>query len=238
MYPFERFSDAAKVALTESQVEAERGGHHWIGTEHLLLGLMASQGGLAAQALSALGMAAPTVRERLMAALGRGEPDPKQIVPTSRVKKVIELAFEESRRGQRKEVTTGDLLLAMLTEGQGLAAQVLHDLGVREGDVRAELARLNVAGVKESGGRDANLLRRGTLAHEMGSFGEGARVLVHDPEPPHRLWEGRVIGVDNDAFVIAVEDRPAGASLTVGIALIHPVPTGPTFMCRYCQAHL
>src|SRR5581483_5378886 len=153
MYAFERFSDAAKKTLTLAQEEAERSHHSYIGTEHLLLGLMRNQDSLAAAVLANLGLEADTVRETIEAVLGRNERILVQrIIPTSRVKKVIEISFEESRRAQRADVTTGDMLVALIVEGDGVAAHVLHDLGVREAEVRAELAGLNVAGVKEEGG--------------------------------------------------------------------------------------
>ncbi len=239
MYPFERFSDPAKKALTLSQEEAERAGHHYIGTEHLALGLIRTADGLAAQALGRLGVQPDGLRSALKAAMqAESGGFTKDIIPTSRVKKVIEMSFQESQRGRRPEVTTGDMLIALVAEGQGLGAQALKSLGVREGDVRAELAALSVAGVKErhTGGGPPTTRR---LADRMSATRppvEGARVLVHEPEPPHRLWEGRVVSVDQDGFVIEVPDRPAGARLVAGARLLHPIPTGPTFMCEYCRA--
>ena len=240
MYPFERFSEAAKRVLVVAQEEADGAHASYIGTEHLLLAMLRVEEGLAAQVLIGLGVDETRVRAVIAIVLVAGglAETIKQIIPTARVKKVIELAFEESRRGQRKEVTTGDMLVAIVLEGNGIAAHVLHELGVREVDVRAELGRLNLAGVREGGRGGARLQRRGAMVSESRPLGEGSRVLVHDAEPPHRLWEGRVVGVDRGAFVVEVPDRPGGDRVTVGTALLHPVPTGPTFMCRYCRAHL
>lgn len=239
MYPFERFSDPAKRALALAQEEAERAGHNYIGTEHLCLGLVRSEDGLAARALERLGVSEDAVRSGLAAALGvESGRIGKDIIPTSRVKKVIEMAFEESRRGRRADVTTADILLALVSESHGLGAQVLAEIGVREADLRAELAALNLAGVKEEGGLRGAAFRRAERVREAQVLGEGARVLVHDPEPPHRLWEGRIIAVDQGAFVVEVPDRPLGVRVTVGPRLLHPVPGGPTFMCEYCRAHL
>jgi ATP-dependent Clp protease ATP-binding subunit ClpA len=239
MYPFERFSDSAKRLLMLAQEEAESAQHSYIGTEHLLLAMLRAETGLAPQVLAALGVDEAKVRPAIDSVLGRDERIiVKQIIPTSRVKKVIEIAFDESRRGQRKDVTTGDLLLALVVEGHGIAAHVLKDLGVREVDVRAELGRLNVAGVREGGDGGARLHRRGAMVSESQPVGQGSRVLVHDSEPPHRLWEGRVVAVDQGVFVVEVPDRPGGDRVTVEMGLLHPVPTGPTFMCQYCRSHL
>lgn len=235
MYPFERFSDAAKLTLTLAQEEAEQARQGYIGTQHVVLALCRDPESIAAQVLEALGVVEAALRERLAAAL---ESDPVQpgphIVPTSGVKKAIELAFEESTRGRRREVTTGDLLVGVLGEADSLGAQLLEAVGVRLGDVRAELARLSVAGFAErSSGRR---VRPPGPMTEMRPLGEGVRVLVHDPEPPHRLWEGRVVAASEEGFEIEVPDRPAGTRVRVTARLMHTVPSGPTFLCEYCRA--
>jgi hypothetical protein len=239
--PFERFSEAAKSVLGLAQEEARRARHNHIGTEHLLVAMLRVEEGLAAQVLVALGVGETQVREALVAVLGKPSEEPaRRILPTTRVKKIIELAFEESNRASRRFVTTGDVLVANIVESHGLGSQVLANLGVREVDVRAELGRLNLAGVREDGGGGEAVMRRheAAMLRQHLPMGEGSRVLVHEPEPPHRLWEGRVIGVDQGAFEVEVLGRPAGSRLIVGVKLLHPVPTGPTFMCEYCLAHL
>ncbi len=236
MYPFERFSDPAKKALTLSQEEAVRAHHSYIGTEHLLIGLLREPDGLANRVLSNLSIEIDEVRRGIESVLGRNERIiVQQIIPTSRVKRVIELSFEESRRAGRGEVTTGDMLLGLLIEGEGVAAHVLKDVGVRVNDVRAELAGLSVAGIKEESAKPA---RAGWQDAPRLEAGPGSRVLVHDPEPPHRLWEGHVVASQEGALVVQVPDRPAGERVTVSPRLVHPVPGGPTFMCEYCRAHL
>jgi ATP-dependent Clp protease ATP-binding subunit ClpC len=107
MYPFERFSESGKKALTLAQEEAERSHHSYIGTEHLLLGLMRVPDGLGARALKNLGIDVETVRQTIEPVLGRNERIIiQQIIPTSRVKKVIELSFEEARRFGHSTVST------------------------------------------------------------------------------------------------------------------------------------
>src|SRR5690242_10780675 len=123
MYPFEKFTERAKKMLTLAQAEAERSRHSYIGTEHLLIGLLREEEGLAAKVLANLGVEIGQVRQVIEVTLGR---DPRivirQIVPTSRVKKVIELSFEESRRMGHSYVGTEHLLLGLILEGEGIAA--------------------------------------------------------------------------------------------------------------------
>ena len=150
MYPFERFTERAKKVLTFAQEEAERSHHSYIGTEHLLLGLMRETDGVAAQVLQSLGLDIETVRLRIQAVLGRHERIIiQQIIPTSRVKKVIEISFEEARRMGHNYVGTEHLLLGLLLEGEGVAAHVLIDLGVTVDKVRSQVERFVAAGGPE-----------------------------------------------------------------------------------------
>ena len=130
MYPFERFTADAKRVLTLAQEEAERSHHSYIGTEHILLGILRLGQGIGPEALTSLGIEIGLVRETIEAVLGRNERIIiQQIVPTSRVKKVIEIAFEEARRMDQNFVNSGHLLLGLVIEGDGIAAHVLEDLG-------------------------------------------------------------------------------------------------------------
>ncbi|HUZ89049.1 MAG TPA: ATP-dependent Clp protease ATP-binding subunit [Candidatus Acidoferrales bacterium] len=143
MYPFERFTERAKKVLTLAQEEAERSHHSYIGTEHLLLGLLREGEGLAAKVLNNLGVEIGKVRQTIDSVLGRNERIIiQQIIPTSRVKKVIEISFEEARRMGHNYVGTEHLLLGLLIEGEGIAAHVLEDLGANLEKVRSEIERL------------------------------------------------------------------------------------------------
>ena len=140
MYPFERFTEKAKKVLTLAQDEAEKSHHSYIGTEHLLLGLLREGDGLAAKVLANLGVEIDKVRTTIESVLGRNERIiVQQIIPTSRVKKVIEIAFEEAKRMNNTYVGTEHLLLGLLIEGEGIAAHVLEDLGANLEKVRQEL---------------------------------------------------------------------------------------------------
>jgi len=143
LYPFERFTERAKKVLTLAQEEAERSHHSYIGTEHLLLGLLREGEGLAAKVLNNLGVEIGKVRQTIESVLGRNERIIiQQIIPTSRVKKVIEISFEEARRMGHNYVGTEHLLLGLLIEGEGIAAHVLEDLGANLEKVRGEIERL------------------------------------------------------------------------------------------------
>jgi len=151
LYPFERFTEKAKKVLTLAQDEAEKSHHSYIGTEHLLLGLLREGDGLAAKVLANLGVEIDKVRTTIESVLGRNERIiVQQIIPTSRVKKVIEIAFEEAKRMNNTYVGTEHLLLGLLIEGEGIAAHVLEDLGANLEKVRTELdAQLKDQGVED-----------------------------------------------------------------------------------------
>lgn len=148
MDPIERFTDAAKTALVLAQEEAERAHHSHIGTEHLLLGVLREGTGGAAIVLRSLGVEIKAVRSATEAILGRNESIIiRQLVPTARLKKVIELSFEEARSMGAEEVGTEHLLLGLLIEGEGLGAHLLQDLGAGLDNVRDQLSRRPPTGV-------------------------------------------------------------------------------------------
>jgi ATP-dependent Clp protease ATP-binding subunit ClpA len=143
MFPFEKFTDRAKKTLTLAQEEAERAHHSYIGTEHLLLGLLREGDGLAARVLNNLGVGIDKVRPTIEAILGRSQRIIiQQIIPTSRVKKVIDIAFEQAGQMDNELVGTEHLLLGLMIEGEGVAAQVLKNLGVTLDTVQREIWRL------------------------------------------------------------------------------------------------
>jgi ATP-dependent Clp protease ATP-binding subunit ClpA len=150
LYHFERFTDTAKRVLTLAQEEAERSRHSYIGTEHLLIGLLRAEEGVGAMILDALGVDLAAVRASISSVL-RSNPRVtlKQIIPTSRVKKVIEIAFEEAGRAGSGRVGSEHVLLGLLVEGEGVGAHVLQDLGVTIDRVRERARELEEDGVTE-----------------------------------------------------------------------------------------
>lgn len=140
---FEKFSERARRVLSLAQEEAQRFNHNYIGTEHILLGLVRETEGVAAKVLSNLGVELSKVRSAVEFIIGRGErPSPGEIGLTPRAKKVIELAVDEARRLNHHYIGTEHLLIGIMREGEGVAAGVLESLGVTLDKIHAETGRV------------------------------------------------------------------------------------------------
>ena len=140
---FEKFSERARRVLTLAQEEAQRFNHNYIGTEHILLGLVRETEGVVARVLINLGIDLNKVRAAVEFIIGRGEkPVQGEIGLTPRAKKVIELAVDEARRMNHSYIGTEHLLVGLLREGEGVASGVLESLGVTLEKVRAETNRV------------------------------------------------------------------------------------------------
>jgi ATP-dependent Clp protease ATP-binding subunit ClpA len=151
-YPVERFSGSAQVAIVLAADEAERSNHSYLGTEHLIVGLMRGDC-IASSALRATGIELESVRHAVESVLGRSERTiVQQIVPTSRVQKIFRIAVDDAGTENSPNVDTAHLLMALLTEGQGIAAHVLKDLGITPVRAKQEIDRLRKSGTEEPGG--------------------------------------------------------------------------------------
>jgi len=140
---FEKFSERARRALTFAQEEAQRFNHNYIGTEHILLGLVRESEGVAAKVLTNLGIDLSKVRAAVEFIIGRGgKSTSTELGLTPRAKRVIELAVDEARRLNHNYVGTEHLLLGLLREGEGVAGGVLESLGVNLERARAETTRI------------------------------------------------------------------------------------------------
>ena len=140
---FDKFTERARRVLTLAQEEALRFNHNYIGTEHLLLGLVREGEGVAAKVLANLGVELNKVRSAVEFIIGRGDRAVMgEIGLTPRAKKVIELAVDEARRLGHQYIGTEHLLLGLVREGEGIAAGVLESLGVSLDKVRAEVTRI------------------------------------------------------------------------------------------------
>jgi ATP-dependent Clp protease ATP-binding subunit ClpA len=140
---FERFTDRARRVVVLAQEEARRLDHNYIGTEHLLLGLVHERQGVAAKALESLGIRLDAVRQQVEQIIGRGQQPPSAHIPfTPRAKKVIELARRESEAMGHAYIGTEHLLLGLVREGDGVAAQVLVQLGADLNRVRQQVILL------------------------------------------------------------------------------------------------
>ncbi|MFN0096090.1 MAG: ATP-dependent Clp protease ATP-binding subunit [Dehalococcoidia bacterium] len=140
---FDKFTERARRVLTLAQEEAHRFNHNYIGTEHILLGLVREGDGVAAKVLANLGVELNKVRSAVEFIIGRGDRTVLgEIGLTPRAKKVIELAVDEARRLTHSYIGTEHLLLGLVREGEGIAAGVLESLGVNLERVRAETTRI------------------------------------------------------------------------------------------------
>jgi len=141
MGPFDRFNDRAKRVLALAQDEAIRFNHNYIGTEHLLLGLVSEGEGVAARVLDSLGVELSKVRTAVEFIIGRGDvaTSPSEITLSPRTKKVVDLAVDEARKLGHSHVGTEHLLLGLLREGEGIASGVLESLGVSPEKVRDQV---------------------------------------------------------------------------------------------------
>ncbi len=144
---FERFTDRARRVVVLAQEESRRLDHNFIGTEHILLGLIQEREGVAAQALGALGIRLEAVRARVEEIVGRGDSTPSGHIPfTPRAKKVLELSLREALQFGHNYIGTEHLLLGLIREGEGVAATVLVGLGADLESVRQKVVQLLAGG--------------------------------------------------------------------------------------------
>ncbi|ADJ26492.1 ATPase AAA-2 domain protein [Dehalogenimonas lykanthroporepellens BL-DC-9] len=140
---FDKFSERARRVLTYAQEEAQNLNHNYIGTEHILLGMVREEDGVAARVLASMDVNLAKLRSAVEFVIGRGEkPSSGETGLTSRAKKVIELAIDEARTLNHNYIGTEHLLLGLLREGEGVAAGVLDSFGITIDKTRAEITRV------------------------------------------------------------------------------------------------
>ncbi len=140
---FERFTDRARRVVVLAQEEARMLNHNYIGTEHILLGLIHEGEGVAAKALESLGISLDAVREQVQEIIGQGQQAPSGHIPfTPRAKKVLELSLREALQLGHNYIGTEHILLGLIREGEGVAAQVLVKLGADLNRVRQQVIQL------------------------------------------------------------------------------------------------
>jgi ATP-dependent Clp protease ATP-binding subunit ClpC len=140
---FERFTDRARRSVVLAQEEARMLNHNYIGTEHILLGLLREEDGVAAKALTTLGVSLEAVRRDVGEIVGRGSEVPRGHIPfTPRAKKVLELSLREALQLGHNYIGTEHILLGLIREGEGVAAQVLQKLGADLNRVRQTVVQL------------------------------------------------------------------------------------------------
>jgi hypothetical protein len=137
---FERFTEPARHVIQLAQEEARVFKHDYIGTEHILLGLLREEHGLAARVLARLGITVERVRAQVLTTVGAGESVTSGQIPfTPRAKKALELALREALVLRDEHIDTEHILLGLLRENEGLATRVLRELGAPPGHIRNEL---------------------------------------------------------------------------------------------------
>jgi Clp amino terminal domain, pathogenicity island component/UvrB/uvrC motif len=142
----ERFTDRARRVVALAEEEARRLDHNYIGTEHILLGLIHEGDGVAAQVLESLGISLDAVRQQVVEIIGQGQQVPDEVIPfTPRSKKVLELSLRESQQLGHNHIGTEHILLGLIREGDGVAAQVLVKLGADLNRVRQRVIQLIAA---------------------------------------------------------------------------------------------
>jgi ATP-dependent Clp protease ATP-binding subunit ClpC len=140
---FERFTDRARRVVVLAQEEARMLSHNYIGTEHILLGLIHEGDGIAAKALESLGISLEGVRAQVEEIIGQGQQAPSGHIPfTPRAKKVLELSLREALQLGHNYIGTEHILLGLIREGEGVAAQVLQKLGADLNRVRQQVIQL------------------------------------------------------------------------------------------------
>ena len=230
---FEKFSERARRVLSLAQEEAQRFNHNYIGTEHILLGLVRETEGVAARVLANVGVDLNKVRSAVEFIIGRGErPAQGEIGLTPRAKKVVELAVDEARRMNHTYIGTEHLLIGLLREGEGVAAGVLESLNVSLDKVRSETYRILSQSSATPSGSSArsSATRTPTLDHLGIDLTAAARANKLDPVIGRSQEIQRVIqilsrrtknnpvlmgepGVGKTAIVEALAQRIAGGDI-------------------------
>lgn len=167
---FDRFTKRARRVLTLAQEEAQRLNHNYIGTEHLLLGLVREENGVAVRVLRDLGVDPKQVRERVERTVGRGQRTMYgKLSLTPRTKRVIELAVDEARRLGHHYIGTEHLLLGLVRAGEGVAVDVLKSLGVGLDKVRSQTARVMMETSSQTAATPARESKSTPLVDQLGT---------------------------------------------------------------------
>ncbi len=170
---FDRFTNRARQVIILARKEADRFNHNYIGTEHILLGLIKLGEGVAVNVLRRMGLDFETVRIEVEKAVGTG-PETKMIgeLPlTSRAKKVIEYAVTEAKNLHHSYIGTEHLLLGLLREGEGVAARILKNLDINLDEVRAEILAELESGITAHGGVSGEQKKKGMETPALKAFG-------------------------------------------------------------------
>ena len=207
------FTERVRKVLAMAREEAARLHHEYVGTEHVLLGLIREGGGVAATVLENLGVEQDTLRDRILEIVKRGQADPDRhdLPYTSRAKKVLELAMHQARELNHSYVGTEHLLLGLIAEGKGIAAQVLVDAGATLDSARDETVRI-LGTEAQQPPRPDHLPKRRAHVAELALTERARRVMARAYEIASD--RGAVI-VSGAHVAIAILERGEGAANAV-----------------------
>jgi len=216
----DRFNDRAKRVLALAQNEAIRFNHNYIGTEHILLGLIREEEGVAARSLRTLGVELDKARTALGFIVGRGDAvtTPSEITLSPRTKKIIELAIDEARKLGQTRVSTEHILLGLAREGEGIASGILESLGVTMDKVRHVV-------IETLGQMKPDLAKTvySNTLFQSGPFDlldDGAKRVLAIAEEEARQMRHNWIGTEHMLIALARSDGVAQRTLTeLGVTL-------------------
>src|SRR5690348_1253728 len=176
---FERFTDRARRVVVLAQEEARMLSHNYIGTEHILLGLIHEGDGIAAKALESLGISLEAVRAQVEEIIGQGQQAPTGHIPfTPRAKKVLELSLREALQLGHNYIGTEHILLGLIREGEGVAAQVLQKLGADLNRVRQQVIQLLSGHIGKGEGQPSEAAPQGSMV--LDQFGRNLTQLARE----------------------------------------------------------
>ena len=226
---FERFTDRARRVVVLAQEEARLLDHDYIGTEHILLGLIREGEGVAYMALTELGISMDGARAQVVAIVGQGQSAPTGHIPfTPRAKKVLELSLREALQLGHNYIGTEHILLGLIREGEGVAAQVLVDLGASPDRVRQQVVQLmanaGVAQAEQAAVGQARVSQEAATAMVAG--GPGAYQEQERPELVRVVPLAREVYADDSLRVVLISLEIWSRWLDLRFALL-PSPDGP-----------
>src|SRR5919108_346944 len=225
---FERFTDRARRVVVLAQEEARMLNHNYIGTEHILLGLIHEGEGVAAKALESLGISLEAVRQQVEEIIGQGQSAPTGHIPfTPRAKKVLELSLREALQLGHNYIGTEHILLGLIREGQGVAAQVLVKLGADQPRVRQQVVQLLSGYAAAEAVGERPVLRGEPRPSVVGGPG-----IFRQPEPPELV---KVVPLAHEVvrrpgwrlLLISLEVWSNGVDVRYALLALAPPETSP-----------